>query len=222
MRFAVALALALLAGPASISMPAQSTTAKPPARLGASTFGLTVDGIMRGPDLVGWPPSALRWSADSRTLYFEWRKPGEDEASTYAVGRDGGEPRKLSEEEARDTPPASGRWDRARARALFIDRGDIVIYDARAGRRIHVTKTAGAESGPRWARDDTHVTFVRDGNLFLVPVKADGAPLLTQLTDVSARRPEPRQTESQKFLSEEEAKLIEHVREEKERKKKES
>ncbi len=221
MRFAVILALALLAGPASISMPAQSSTAKPPARLGASTFGLTVDSIMRGPDLVGWPPSALRWSADSRTLYFAWRRPGEDEASTYAVGRDGGEPRKLSEEEARNSPPASGRWDKARARALFADRGDIVIYDARAGRRIHVTKTAGAESGPRWARDDTHVTFVRDGNLFLVPVKAEGAPLITQLTGVSARRPEPRQTESQKFLSEEEARLIEHIREEKERKKKE-
>ena len=26
---------------------------------------LTVDSIMRGPDLVGWPPANLRWSADS-------------------------------------------------------------------------------------------------------------------------------------------------------------
>ena len=40
-------------------------------------FELTVDSIMRGPDLVGYPPSGLRWSADSQKLYFDWRKPGE-------------------------------------------------------------------------------------------------------------------------------------------------
>ncbi len=57
----------------------------------AKPFQLTVDSIMRGPDLVGYAPSGLRWSADSSELYFEWRKPGEDEASTYAVGRGGGE-----------------------------------------------------------------------------------------------------------------------------------
>src|SRR3954470_11245819 len=29
-------------------------------------FQLTVDSIMRGPDLVGWAPAALRWSSDSQ------------------------------------------------------------------------------------------------------------------------------------------------------------
>jgi dipeptidyl aminopeptidase/acylaminoacyl peptidase len=218
MRRAVILTLALLAGPAVI---AQDSTPKPARGLGAvPTLELTVDSIMRGPDLIGWPPSALRWSADSRTLFFEWRKPGEDEASTYAVGRDGGEPRKLSEEEARNAPPASGRWDKARSRALFTDSGDVVIYDARIGRRFHVTKTTGAESNPRWARQDTHVTFVRDGNLFIVPVQGEAAAVITQLTNVTTRRPEPRQTESQKFLAGEEAKLIDHVREQQEEKKK--
>src|SRR5262245_15233612 len=46
-------------------------------------FELTVDSIMRGPKLVGYPPTGLRWSGDSARLYFEWRRPGEDEASTY-------------------------------------------------------------------------------------------------------------------------------------------
>ncbi len=43
---------------------------------------------MRGPKLVGYPPTGLRWSGDSSRLYFEWRKPGEDEASTWVVARD--------------------------------------------------------------------------------------------------------------------------------------
>ena len=38
-----------------------------------SRFTLTVDSIMRGPALVGYPPTDLRWSGDSKELYFEWR-----------------------------------------------------------------------------------------------------------------------------------------------------
>ena len=175
---------------------------------------------MRGPDLVGYPPSGLRWSADSHRLYFDWRKPGEDEASTYVVSREGGEPRKLTETEAKDAPPPSGRWDKARRRALFTLGGDVMLFDAIAGKRRYVTRTTGAESAPRWARNDTHITFVRDGNLFMVPVVGDGSPLVAQLTDVAPKRAEPRPTDSQKFLREEEAKLIEFIREQAEKKKK--
>ena len=66
---------------------------------GAAAFPLTVDSIMRGPDLVGYPPENLRWSGDSQRLYFEWRKPGEDMAATWVVVATGGEPRRLSDEE---------------------------------------------------------------------------------------------------------------------------
>src|SRR3712207_4926731 len=94
-RFRLALAVALLIGPAAVPLPAQ----KAPAPERPAKLELTVDSIMRGPNLVGYPPSGLRWSADSRQLYFEWRKPGEDESSTYAVAREGGEPRKLTDEQ---------------------------------------------------------------------------------------------------------------------------
>src|SRR5215510_2933362 len=79
-----------------------------------SSFPLTVDSIMRGPRLVGYPPSDLRWSGDSKELYFEWRTPGEHEPATWVVGRDGGQPRRLTDEERRRAPSADGIWDRSR------------------------------------------------------------------------------------------------------------
>ena len=82
-----------------------------------SSFPLTVDSIMRGPKLVGYPPSDLRWSGDSKELYFEWRMGDEDEAATWVVSREGGEPRRLSDEERRSAPPADAVWDRTRRRA---------------------------------------------------------------------------------------------------------
>ena len=179
-------------------------------------FALTVDSIMRGPDLVGYAPDSLRWSADSQKLYFDWRKPGEEEASTYVVPRDGGTPAKLTDEQKKTTPPANGRWDKARKRVLFSDRGDIVMLDA-GGTRRWITRTTTGESSPRWAKNDTAVTYVRDGNLFLVPL--DGAGL-QQLTDVAPKKTDPRLTDSQKFMREEEEKLLEAVKEQKDKKKK--
>ena len=125
---------------------------------------LTVDSIMRGPELVGWPPTELRWSPDSQQLYFSWRKPGDKASALYVVGRDGGLPRRLSDEEALNAPPANGRWDRARGRLLATEGGDVVVYDGASGTRTFVTRTTGVESSARCTRNDTHVTYVRDGN----------------------------------------------------------
>jgi dipeptidyl aminopeptidase/acylaminoacyl peptidase len=223
-RFSVVLAFALLTGPAVMITPAQNQAATSgqvakPAAGQAAGFELTVDSIMRGPDLVGYPPTNLRWSGDSQKLYFEWRKPGEEEASTYVVGREGGEPRKLTEEEARDAMPSGGRWDTARRRLLTVDDGDVVVVEAKTGTRRQLTRTNGSESNPRWARNDTHVTYVRDGDLFIMPVDGSGT-LVTQLTETAPRRQEPRLTDSQRFIRDEEEKLIEYIRERNEQRKK--
>jgi len=226
-RFSIVFALALWMGPTTATIPAQNRGA-PVARpagagslgpLAAGSFPLTIDSIMRGPDLVGWSPTALRWSADSQMLYFDWRLPGEDEPATYVVGRDGGQPRKLSDAEAKNVPPANGRWDKAHTRVLSVDGGDIILVD-KGGTRRQITRTTGSESNPRWARNDTHVTYVRDGNLFIVPVDGGSGAFITQLSDVGPRPSEPRLTDSQKFLREEEEKLISFVREQKAQKKK--
>ncbi len=185
----------------------------------ASSFPLTVDSIMRGPELVGYPPSALRWSGDSQELYFEWRMPNEDQAATWVVGRDGGAPRRLTDEERRSAPLPDGQWDSKRRRTLGVDRGDIVVIDTVSRKRLDVTRTTGNESNPRWTRGETHVTFVRDNNLFLVPIETVAGGSVVQLTDVSARRDDPRTTDSQKFLKQEEAKLLDWVEQEAARRK---
>jgi dipeptidyl aminopeptidase/acylaminoacyl peptidase len=183
-------------------------------------LALTVDSIMRGPDLVGYPPDALRWSADSQKLYFDWRKPGEDEASTYVVGRDGGTPVRLTDDEKRQAPPANGRWDKAHRRLVAVDHGDIVMFDER-GKRHQITKTTATETSPRWARRDAAITFVREGNLFLTPIDAaGGATVIEQLTDVGPKKTEPRLTDSQKYIREQEEKLLDAVREQKAKKQK--
>src|SRR5437016_13212761 len=113
----VACGLAALAVIAGAAHPTGTPAAAP------GGFELTVDSIMRGPKLVGYPPTGLRWAGDSSRLFFEWRRPGEDEASTWAVMRDGNGLRKLSDAERRNAPPVNGQWDKAHRRVLFVDQG---------------------------------------------------------------------------------------------------
>ena len=77
----------------------------------AKKFELTVDSIMRGPDLVGYAPSGVYWSRDSQRAYFRWKRAGEPrlkQPELYVVNRDGSGLRKLTEAEAKLAPPDSG------------------------------------------------------------------------------------------------------------------
>jgi dipeptidyl aminopeptidase/acylaminoacyl peptidase len=233
-RLPIVILLACLATswPASDQLAAQ---ARPDAML-------TVDSIMRGPKLVGSPPGAVRWARDSSKVYFTWQKAGDERPSTYVVNRDGAGLKSLSTNETRtlDVTPA-GRLDRARRRVLAAENGDIVSYDMTSGERRQITRTSAAESSPRWIRNDTAVTFMRDGNLFLMTIDGAGDTPFLQLTDI-APPPDPAsvtglraaggggagargggagrgrsggastETESQRFLREQERSLIDFVR----------
>ncbi len=152
-----------------------------------AVMALTVDSIMRGPALVGASPSSVRWSKDSSKAYFTWQKGGDEQSSTYVVNRDGTGLRQLSEEEGQNLDvPQAGRPDRTGRRVLTVEGGDIVIYDVVTGARTLLARTAEAESNPRWARQDTAVTFQREGNLYLMTLTAGSGPSLVQLTDIVA------------------------------------
>jgi len=200
-------------------------------------FELSVDSIMRGPALVGYPPGGLRWSGDSERLYFEWRPRGEEEPATWVVARGclaaapapGAktcEPRRLTDDERRLAPPADGEWDAAHRRSVGIVDGDVVVVDTVARTRTLITRTAAAETHARWADGGRAVTFVRDQGLHRVwidrrPGQEGADPPVTafeQLTDAGPPKPRPATTDSQQFLKSEEAQLLAAVRENEARK----
>ena len=46
---------------------------------------LTVQKIMRDPKWMGTSPDAYRWSADSKTVFFNWNPENKDKAQPYKV-----------------------------------------------------------------------------------------------------------------------------------------
>src|ERR687886_2034363 len=147
-------------------------------------FELTVDSIMRGPALVGYPPSGVYWSQDSRRVFFRWKRAGEPrlkEMSLYVVNADGTGLRRLTDEEARQAPPATGELSKDKKLTVFTEDGDVFLYDHAKGERRQLTRTTDAETNAHFTRDQRHVYFTRQSNLYVMSL--DGGSL-EQLTDI--------------------------------------
>jgi dipeptidyl aminopeptidase/acylaminoacyl peptidase len=147
-------------------------------------FELTVDSIMRGPRLVGYPPSGVFWSQDSQRIYFRWKQADEPrlkETSLYVVNRDGSGLRRLSDDEAKQAPPANGELSKDKTMTVFAEEGDIFIYDHAKGARRQITRTVDAETNPHFTFDQKHIYFTRLSNLYVIAL--DGGSL-EQLTDI--------------------------------------
>lgn len=177
-----AVVICLLSFLAPQLIPAQNRPAQSPPP--PKKFELTVDSIMRGPRLVGYPPAGVYWSQDSQRVYFRWKSPDEPrlkEMSLYVVNRDGTGLRRLSDDEARQAPPATGELSNDKTMTVFTDDGDIFIYDHAKNQRRQVTRTTDAETNAHFTFDQKRIYFTRQNNLYVMVL--DGG-LLEQLTDI--------------------------------------
>jgi hypothetical protein len=151
----------------------------------ADKFALTIDNIMRGPGLVGYEPAQVRWSYDSRHIYFQWKHAAdklEAPLDTYEAARDGGAPRKMSDEEVRALPPGfGGDTTRDHRQSVFTRDGDIFILDNTTGKTRQVTKTAEQENDVHFVPDGKSIYFTRGGNLFVMALDTG---FLEQMTDI--------------------------------------
>src|ERR1043165_6979574 len=186
-------------------------------------FELTVDSIMRGPRRVGYPPSAVYWSQDNQRIYFCWKRPDEPrlkKMSLYAVNRDGSGLRRLTDEEAKQAPPATGELSKDKTMTVYADEGDIFIYDHAKQARRQITRTVDAETNPHFTFDQKRIYFTRQNNLYvmsldggsleqLTDIRAGGAPGSTAVAGASPQRG----TDSQEALKKEERALLEAGRE---------
>jgi dipeptidyl aminopeptidase/acylaminoacyl peptidase len=182
----------------------------------AKTFELTVDSIMRGPRLVGYPPSGVYWSQDSKHVYFRWKRADEPrlkEMSLYVVNRDGSGLRRLADEEAKQAPPANGELSKDKTKTVFSDEGDIFIYDHTTNVRRQITKTTDAETNPHFTFDQKRIYFTRQNNLYVIGLDDSSLEQLTDIRSGATPSATPKGTDSQEYLKKEERALIDAVRE---------
>ncbi|MDQ3696421.1 MAG: prolyl oligopeptidase family serine peptidase [Gemmatimonadota bacterium] len=154
-------------------------------------FEFSIQNIMRGPELVGREPQRVRWTADSRWIYFSWLEPGADWRETPKPFRvravAGARPELVTDAHMDSVGPmlAPRRFSADRRLAAVEHDGDLYLVDVRRGSARRLTQTLAAERDPYFDADGRRVFFIRDNNVYSIEV--DGG-LVRQLTDI---RPGP-------------------------------
>jgi len=146
---------------------------------------LTVEKIMRDPKWIGTSPSNIRWSDDSKKIYFKWN-PGHDDADAlYAITTGTISPQKVSIAEQRGLT-ADGEWNKGHTQKAFEKNGDLFIADIKTGKVTQLTNTEQREDDPVFSGNEQEIIFKQNNNLFAL--KLNGGRL-KQLTNF-VRSPE--------------------------------
>ncbi|HEX9886699.1 MAG TPA: DPP IV N-terminal domain-containing protein, partial [Longimicrobiales bacterium] len=193
-----------------------------PAAARGQAFDLSIRSIMRAEGNVGSSPSQVRWTDDSRWIYFRWQPGGQEwdaGSEQYRIPAQGGAPELVSDEHVEEMAvmlaggdvTADGRW-----RVSSVD-GDLYVVDRQSWNVRRLTETRDPETGPRFSADGSRIFYRSGSNLFAMNV-ADG--MVRQLTDVRSGSPDPDEPEAEghhAFLEAQQAELFEFIRRQKER-----
>lgn len=181
------------------------------------SFPLTLESIMRGPELVGQAPSQVRWTDDSRWIYFRWLpggRPWHESPRLYRVPAAGGEPQEVPQAEADSVAllTAPGAVSRDRRWRVSSVQGDLYLVERATLKVRRLTDTREAETSPAFSASGNAVFFQMGGNVFELEL-AQGR--IRQLTDIRTG-PAPRDSAppqgQRAFLEAQQEKLFEHIR----------
>jgi dipeptidyl aminopeptidase/acylaminoacyl peptidase len=140
---------------------------------------LTIEKIMRDPKWIGTSPSNIRWSNDSKKIYFNWNPEKGDRNELYSITPTDAKTQKVNLDERKALAPANGTWNKKHTVKLFEKNGDIFISDIVKGKVIQLTNTLDRESNPVFNGDESHVLFIRNDNLYTLKLNSGELMQLT-------------------------------------------
>ncbi|TDY10541.1 alpha/beta fold hydrolase [Meridianimaribacter flavus] len=159
---------------------------------------LTIDQIMQGEDFVGYLPTNISWSDNSKDIYFSWNPNNDTIRSNYKVNINTQKIEALSFEDEKQRSNAGalskdGKW------SVYEKGGDLFLLNMSNFSKRQITNTINRESNPMFSGDQKHIVYQQDNNLFQWTI-ADGS--ITQLTNFKSgnERPESKRNAQDQWL----------------------
>src|ERR1700733_16007263 len=102
---------------------------------------LTIEKIMRDPKWIGISPSNIRWSDDSKHLYFNWNPNNTERDELFSVIPTDTKPVKVSIDEQKVFPSGYGEMNKTHTLKVYEKNGDIYLEDLKTGKIQQLTNT---------------------------------------------------------------------------------
>lgn len=93
---------------------------------------LTVEKIMRDPKWMGTSPTNFRWTADSKTLYFNWNPENKVKEELYKVTTSSPKPIKAADKEDEKLLSLNYVYNQNRSLGLVEKSGDIYLLQTKS------------------------------------------------------------------------------------------
>jgi len=146
---------------------------------------LTVEKIMSDPKWMGTSPDGVRWSDDSKKIYFTWNPENAERESLYSITPGSTKPVKVELAE-RKLLTGTGTWNKKHTIKLFESNGDIFLSELKTGKITPIAITTDRESNPAFSADESKVLFMRNDNLYALKLNGGELSQLTNFTRVAA------------------------------------
>ncbi|MDW3650140.1 MAG: prolyl oligopeptidase family serine peptidase [Bacteroidia bacterium] len=177
---------------------------------------LSVSYIMRDPKWIGTSPSNVRWSDDSKKIYFNWNPEKAQSDSLYSIAVEGGDAVKVPFEERKHLTFRND-FTEDRSQKIYERYGDLFIQDMESGQIQQLTFTQDREGLIGFVHEETAIAYVRDNNIFLWEIASGITRQITDFRRGMGPKGEGFKNSQKEWVEQEELKLIQYLKEQKEK-----
>ncbi|RYU87917.1 S9 family peptidase [Mucilaginibacter terrigena] len=174
---------------------------------------LTIEKIMRDPKWIGTSPDNIRWSDDSKKIYFTWNPDKAERDERFYISPNNIKPQKATLAERRDILPDNGKWNKKRTLKTYEKNGDIYLLDVASGKSIQLTNTTGYENNPTFSGDETSIVFTSENNLYALKLNKGELTQLTNFVKTANSEKKPaKDNEQSRWLKKQQLELFDIIK----------
>lgn len=181
---------------------------------------LTIDQIMQAEKFIGYSPTNIFWSADSKTVYFSWNPELKPIRSLYKYNIFNKQISPVSVEEEKALKVGyDENFNTDTSKKVYIKNGDIYMYNfITNAEKALITTFSERESNPYFSKNEQEIIFTKDNNLFTLNLNNGTLKQLTNIKSGNASSSNESETAQSAWLKQQQLDLFEVLRDRKERK----
>ncbi len=167
---------------------------------------LTIDQIMQGENFIGYLPTSINWSENSKDIYFSWNPDNDTIRSTYKVNINSEKIDKLSFNALKERPN-NGNYSKDYKWKAYDKGGDLFLMNTLNYTTKRITNTTARESNPQFSGDEKSIIYQKDNNLYQWNIKSGTTK---QLTDFKSghKKPERKPSDQDQWLIDDQLKYF--------------
>jgi dipeptidyl aminopeptidase/acylaminoacyl peptidase len=127
---------------------------------------LRISDIMQGYDWVGYSPENIFWGEQSETIYYKRNPQSRYTDTLYAYDLTSQKTYRVPPEEFLSSVQAGGEYNSDFSKKLYINFGDLYLYDVKQDNNNRLTYTADSESSARFSKDKESIIYIVKNNLY--------------------------------------------------------